>query len=87
MTAGASNRPQRVEGLTGAVISAPFGTGSKSEHQAVWLEASGRRLVLRRKDGPAFGDRSLDQYVGKRVECDGFILDTTLLAERIKVVS
>lgn len=87
MTAGASNRPQRVEGLTGAVISAPFGTGSKSEYQAVWLEASGRRLVLRRKDGPAFGDRSLDQYVGKRVECDGFILDTTLLAERIKVVS
>jgi len=83
----ASNHPERVERLTGEVLSAPFGTGSKSEHMAVWLEAPGRRLVLRRKGGPAYADRSLEQYVGKRVECDGFILDYTLLADRIEVLS
>jgi hypothetical protein len=42
--------------------------------------------VLRRKGGPAFGDQSLQQYVGKRVTCDGFVLDHTLLAERIIIV-
>lgn len=73
--------------MTGEVVSAPFGTGSKSEHMAVWIEIPGRRLVLRRKDGPAFADRSLEQYVGKRIECDGFVLDHTLLADRIKVLS
>jgi hypothetical protein len=86
VTGGTSTDPERVEGLTGTVVSAPFGTGSKSEHLAVWLEAPGRRLVLRRKDGPAFGDRSLQQYVGKRVKCDGFVLDHTLIAERITIV-
>ena len=86
MTGGTSTDPERVQGLTGAVVSAPFGQGSKSEHMAVWLEAPGRRLVLRRKDGPAFADRSLQQYVGKRVSCDGFVLDHTLLAERITIL-
>lgn len=86
MTGGTSADPERVEGLTGKVASGIFGKGSKSEHMAVWLEAPGRRLVLRRKGGPAFGDQSLQQYVGKRVTCDGFVLDHTLLAERIIIV-
>lgn len=86
MSGGSSSRPERVEGLIGAVVSGPFGTGSKSAHNAIWLEAAGRRLVLRRKDGPAFGDRALEKYVGKRVKCDGFVTDYTLLAERIEVM-
>lgn len=77
---------QRVEGLTGAVLRAPFGTGSKSEREAVWLETADHRLVLRRKDGPTFGDRALEKYVGKRVKCDGFIVGYTLLAERIEIL-
>jgi len=63
-----------------------FGAGSKSERDAVWLEADGRRLVLRRKNGPSFGDRTLEKYVGKRVACDGFTVGYTLLAEQIKVL-
>ena len=78
--------PQRVDGLTGAVVRGTFGTGSKSEREAVWLETDGRRLVLRRKDGPSFGDRTLDKYVGKRVTCDGFIVGYMLLAERIQIL-
>jgi hypothetical protein len=42
--------------------------------------------VLRRKGGPAFDDRSLEKYFGKRVKCGGFIVGYTLLAERIEVV-
>jgi len=82
-----SNGPRRVEKLIGEVVSAPFGTGSKSERMAIWLQSPERRLLLRRKDGPAFADRALERYVGKRIECDGFILDYTLLADRIKVLS
>jgi hypothetical protein len=52
----------------------------------VWLETADRRLVLRRKDGPTFGDQALNKYVGKRVECDGFLVGYTLLAERIVVL-
>lgn len=78
--------PQRVEGLTGEVARAPFGTGSKSQRDAVWLKTADRDLILRRKDGPAFGDRALDSYVGRRVKCDGFVVGYTLLAERIRIV-
>lgn len=82
-----STSPQRVTGLIGAVVRAPFGAGSKSERMAVWLETADRRLVLRRKEGPTFDDRALDKYVGKRVKCDGFAIDYTLLAERIEILS
>jgi hypothetical protein len=81
-----SNTPQRTDGLSGKVVRGPFGTGSKSERQAVWLETAGRRFVLRRKDGPTYNDRVLDEYVGKRVRCDGFIVGYTLLAERIEIL-
>jgi len=81
-----NDAPQRVEGLTGEVSRGPFGTGSKSEREAVWLETGGRRLVLRRKDGPTFDDRALEKYIGKRVKCDGFIVGYSLLAERIEIM-
>ncbi len=84
-----SNRdgaPLRVDGLTGDVVRGPLGTGSKSERDAVWLETTDRRFVLRRKDGPTFGDRALEKYVGKRVKCDGFIVGYMVLAERIEVL-
>ena len=73
--------------MTGTVVRGPFGTGSKSAREAIWLDSGDQRLVLRRKDGPTFGDRALDEYVGKRVTCDGFIVGYSLLAERIKSVS
>jgi hypothetical protein len=44
------------------------------------------RLVLRRKEGPTFDDRSFDEYVGKRVLCDGFIVWYMMLVERIQIL-
>jgi len=79
-------QPKRIDGLTGAVAKGPFGTGSKSERQAVWLETAEGRFVLRRKEGPTFGDQVLDKYLGKRVKCDGFLVGYTLLAERIEIL-
>lgn len=81
-----ATRPKRVDGLVGTVAQGPFGQGSKSERQAMWLETPDGRYELRRKGGPAFGDRALDAYLGRRVRCDGFLLGHTLLAERIEPV-
>ncbi len=80
------DHPKRVDGLTGRVVSGPFGTGSKSQREAIWLEADGRRLVLKRKQGPAYGDRTLEKYVGKQVSCNGFIVGYMLIVEQIEVV-
>lgn len=81
-----SSSPERVDGLTGTVARGSFGKGSKSEREAIWLEADGRRLVLRRKGGPSFDDHSLEKYVGKTVKCDGFVVGYSLLAERIEIL-
>lgn len=63
-----------------------YGKGSKSEREAVFMETPDARYILRLKIGHAFADTKLTQYVGHEVECDGFLVDTTLLAERIKVI-
>jgi hypothetical protein len=82
-----STTPVRVNALRGQVIQGEYGKGSKSERDAVFIETSNARYTLRRKTGPVFGDVQLIQYVGQEVECDGFVVGTTLLAERIAIVS
>jgi hypothetical protein len=79
-------RPERVTHLRGTVSRAEYARGSKSERAAVYLETHTSRYVLRRKGGPAFADADLDRYVGHTVECDGFLLGSTLLAETIEPV-
>lgn len=82
----APTRPRRMEGVAGVVSRGPFGAGSKSAREAFWLETEEGRFELRRKSGPAYGDRKLNEYVGKRVSCDGFLVGHTLLTEHIKIV-
>jgi hypothetical protein len=72
--------------LRGRVTQGEYGKGSKSEREAIFLETAETRYVLRRKSGPVFGDPDLTKYVGQVVECDGFVVGTTLLAERIEAV-
>lgn len=79
------SQPIPVTGVRGRVTRGPYAQGSKSEREAVFLESAEGRYILRRKTGPVFGDAELDQYVGHEVICDGFLLGTTLLAERIQV--
>jgi hypothetical protein len=81
-----STKPLRVTDLRGRVSHGTYGKGSKSEREAVFIETSDARYVLRRKTGPVFGDPELTRYVGHEIECDGLLVGTTLLAERIEVV-
>jgi hypothetical protein len=75
-----------VNNLRGRVVRDEYGKGSKSERTAVFLETAADRYLLRRKEGPAFSDARLEAYVGREVECDGFVVGTSVLAERIRVV-
>jgi hypothetical protein len=81
-----STTPVKVSALRGHVTQGEYGKGSKSEREAIFIETAGMRYILRRKTGPVFGDADLVRYIGHEVECDGFIVATTLLAERINVV-
>jgi hypothetical protein len=81
-----SARPIRVTSLRGRVTTGIYAKGSKSEHEAIFIETANGRYVLRRKTGPVFSDAELKQYIGHDVECDGFLTDATLLAERIELV-
>jgi hypothetical protein len=57
--------------------------GSKSERRAVVLTTSaGETLVLRRKDGPAFADQSLEKLVGRSIKAEGLKTSGTLIMER-----
>jgi hypothetical protein len=78
-------QPVKVNSMRGQVIKDLYGKGSKSEHEAVFIETDDGRYILRHKNGPAFGDTTLIQYIGHEVECDGFLVGTTLLAERIEM--
>lgn len=80
------SKPVPVKGIRGRVTRGLYAQGSKSEREAIFLETDNGRYVLRRKTGPVFGDVELEQYVGREVICDGFLVGTTLLAERIQVV-
>jgi hypothetical protein len=79
--------PVRVSRLRGRVTQAEYGKGSKSQRQAIFIETADAKYLLRRKTGPVFADPELLRYVGHDVECDGFVIATTLLAERIEQVS
>jgi hypothetical protein len=77
------SRPRAVTNLRGTVTRGPYAVGSKSERTATFIETNGGRYLLRRKEGPSFADSLLDRYVGRAVQCDGFIVGTTLLVEKI----
>jgi hypothetical protein len=83
---GDSSRPEPIEKLRGQVTRGVYGKGSKSEREAVFIETGDGRYLLRRKGGPVYADSELERYVGHAVECDGFLLGTTLLAERIDLI-
>ena len=75
-----------MEQLRGLVTRGPYAKGSKSQRRAVFLVTESGRYVLRRKTGPVFRDATLKRFVGHTVECDGFFVGTTLLADHIKVI-
>jgi hypothetical protein len=65
--------------LTGKVVRQIFGKGSKSEHNAVMLQAGDEQWVLRRQGGNAFRDPELEALVGKTIRCTGRLAGHTFL--------
>jgi hypothetical protein len=65
--------------FVGKVIKKPFGKGSKSEHQAVFLETGPNQYVLRRRGGNPFYDPELQKLVGKTIRCTGLVSQYMLL--------
>lgn len=80
------SEPVPIKQLRGHIVRGVYGKGSKSEREAVFIETGSERYILRRKTGPAYADKQLDQYVGRTVICSGFLLGTTLLADEISAV-
>jgi hypothetical protein len=67
--------------LQGKVVAGPFGTGSKSEHSAVFLETAHGKLKLRRRGGNAFSDPELEALVGKTIRGEGQVVGSVLLLD------
>lgn len=66
--------------LAGRVVRETVNSGSKSEHSAVVLKTdNGESYVLRRRDGPSFGDDKLDPLVGTSITTSGVALGQTLI--------
>ena len=72
--------------FVGHVVRKPFGVGSKSERDAVYLVTDSSEYVLRRQGGNPFFDPELEALVGRRIRCDGFVRDYTLIIQRSEVL-
>ncbi len=68
-----------MEEFTGLVTAGPFGRGSKSRHEGVFLETDVGRFVLRRPGANPFSDPVLDHLVGRRISATGETHDYVLL--------
>ena len=66
--------------LTGTVIEKPFGTGTKSEHTAVFLQTDDGDYQLRRLGGNPFSDPELKKLVGEKVIATGRLAQSLFVA-------
>ena len=57
--------------LHGRVIKKLHGAGSKSEHEAVYLQSPSGEFKLRLPDANPFQDHRLDELVGKSIAAHG----------------
>lgn len=71
---------------SGSVVKRPFGVGSKSEHDAIYLTTKDGDYVLRRQGGNAFFDPELEKLVGKKIQCTGTLAGYTLLITDYTVI-
>ncbi len=73
--------------LTGTVVQKKFGAGSKSEHDAIYLETDKGDYQLRRLGGNPFSDPELKKLIGKKITATGMLNESLFLASSIKKLS
>ncbi len=86
MKAGKENKAtgtKEVE-LTGKVVKKTFGKGSKSDHEAVYIETEKGDYRLRRKGGNPFHDPVLQKLIGKEITATGIINEYNFIARQVK---
>lgn len=69
--------------LQGKVVLKKFAAGSKSEHDAVFLETDDQSYQLRRLGGNPFDDPALKAMVGKTVKAKGLLNDQLFIAHEL----
>jgi hypothetical protein len=73
--------------LEGQIVRKPFGTGTKSEHDAIYVESAAGRFVLRRPGTNPFEiDRDLEALVGARVRFSGSVSGYTFFVSKWEVL-
>lgn len=72
--------------LTGKVVQKKFGEGSKSEHDAIYLETEEGAYQLRRLGGNPFSDPELKKLVGKNITATGTLNQSLFLANSVKEI-
>lgn len=70
--------------LTGKVIRKTFSAGSKSEHEAVYLDTGDNSYKLKRAGGNPFFDAELEKLVGKEITVTGRVDGYLLIAAKIE---
>lgn len=84
MKADKKDRENSETELTGKVILKTFAKGSKSEHEAIYLETASGSYVLRRQGGNPFNDPFLFKLEGKKITARGVLKKYVFLAREIK---
>jgi hypothetical protein len=71
--------------LQGKVIKKTFGKGSKSEHEAVYIDTGEQVYKLKRAGGNPFFDQALEDLVGKQITATGRLDDYLFVIKEMKV--
>ena len=74
--------------LDGRIVKKPYAPGTKSEHEAIYLETVQGDFVLRRAGTNPFEmDRELEALVGQKVRCSGFVSRGTFFVSDYAVLN
>lgn len=72
--------------LKGKVICKTFGKGSKSEHEAIYIETEQGEYVLRKAGSNSFENNELIEFVGKEVIATGVVKAYLFVVTEIREV-
>ena len=67
-----------LEEFSGTVVLRVVNRGSKSEHEAAFLDTGEQSLRLKRLSAPPFHDPVLARLAGQRIRCEGHLANGVL---------
>ena len=69
--------------ISGKIVKKTFAAGSKSEHEAIYIQTGEAEYVLRKTGDNPFENNMLQSLVGKKVWADGSLKDTIFLTTKV----